>query len=90
MLTLENARERPDYSRAGDLYLAAQRYEAERNSARHWNQYLIGASVFLLLALLYVAMHSPPPTAAGECRAADVMQLDPTTVRARGTEVTEL
>lgn len=56
--------------------------------AQAWNHYLAGACVALLMGLLYFALKAPP--APAPCPASGVMQLDPTTVRARALESVEL
>jgi hypothetical protein len=69
-------------------------HEAERakakalDSARKTAQYFAGAA-WLLFALLIWTWMRPAPVAA-RCPASGVMQLDPTTVRARATESIEI
>lgn len=75
------------------------KYEAEARDARlahielgkarkAW-QWLAGAAFALFVALLYVCSLDPPAPAL-ECPASGVMQLDPTTVRARASEAVEI
>lgn len=62
--------------------------EIQRDRAHAWNQVLGGACTALMLAVLYVLTQEPAP--ALECPASGVMQLDPTTVRARASEAVEI
>jgi hypothetical protein len=56
----------------------------ERDSARKTAQYLGGAAVLLFAALIWSCTRSAPKVVP--CPASGVMQLDPTTVRARASE----
>lgn len=65
--------------------------QRERDNARSWNQYLGGACVLLFVALLFVASHPTRLTkTAPVCPQSGVMHLDPSSVRARQSEVIEL
>jgi hypothetical protein len=68
------------------LVSIAARYRRESDSARHLNHYLIVACFTLLLTLLYVCMQRNPLPLAKPCPSPGVMQLDPTTVRATGSD----
>lgn len=63
---------------------------AQRDRARSNCTYLWGACVVLFLALLYVGMNPPKRAPVNECPSPGVMQLDPTTIRARALESVEL
>jgi hypothetical protein len=66
--------------------LERNRLLGERDRARAWNGYLAGAAVLLFTALIWscTAPVAPP------CPTSGVMQLDPTTVRARASESVEI
>lgn len=86
---------RQDYSVEYYRAVAEQNQKARDAAVRlarktsDWNAYLIGATVALFLTLLYVCVHYQPVIAA-PCMSSGVMQLDPTTIRARQTEVIEI
>jgi hypothetical protein len=61
---------------------------ARGDRARAWNGYLAGAAVLLFIALIWSCTRPAP--VAPPCPASGVMQLDPTTVRARATESVEI
>ncbi len=75
MLTLQEQTERN--------HLIDER-DSSRKAALCWGL----ACVFMFVALVWVCRH--PADTALECPAPGVMQLDPTTVRARATESVEL
>jgi hypothetical protein len=66
----------------------AATFQLQRDSARKTAQYFGGAAVLLFIALIWSCTR-PAPVAA-PCPASGVMQLDPTTVRARASESVDI